>query len=305
LSLHPVVVAMLEQMARDNRPALSAGTPEDSRAMLRATRAALGGGPQLPIVRDLRLPTRSGTIAARFYGPEAPTGLIVYLHGGGWVLGEIDDFDAMARTLASRSRCAVLMPAYRLAPEHSFPAGLEDAEDSIHWASDHVADLAGKVVPLVVAGDSAGGNLATVATRNLGDRIRIACQALIYPVTDSDTTTPSYREHGDGLPLTRKDMGWFFGHYAPSTLLGDPRISPLRNVTAGMPTTIVITAEYDVLRDEGERYAELLSQAGVPVIARRVDGLLHGFIRMHNLIDTADDALSALAADIANICATA
>jgi acetyl esterase len=296
---------MLEDMARAGRPALSAGTPDDSRAMLRATRAALGQGPQLPIVRDLNLRTRFGTIAARLYRPEAPGGLIVYLHGGGWMLGEIDDFDAMARTLAARSRCAVLMPDYRLAPEHPFPAGLEDVEDSICWASEHLADLAGQPVPLVVAGDSAGGNLATVATKILGNRVRIACQALIYPVTDSDTTTPSYREHGDGLPLTRKDMEWFFRHYAPSELFKDPRISPLQEVRAGMPTTIVITAEYDVLRDDGEWYAERLAQVGVPVIARRVDGLPHGFIRMHNLIDSADDALSAIATDIANICATA
>jgi alpha/beta hydrolase fold len=195
--LHPVVVAMLEQMARDRRPALSAGTPDDSRAMVRATRAALGQGPQLPIVRDLNLRTRSGSIAARLYRPEAPAGLIVYLHGGGWMLGEIDDFDAMARTLAARSRCAVLMPDYRLAPEHPFRAGLEDAEDSIRWASHHLADLAGKPVPLVVAGDSAGGN-------SCDRRNKDPWQPHPHRLPRPDLSSDRQRHHNAILPRTRR-----------------------------------------------------------------------------------------------------
>lgn len=306
MPLHPVIADMLAQMAQAGRPALSAGRPDDARQMLRTTRAALGRGPEMD-VRELRVPTRAGAIGARLYEPVPdPVGIVVYLHGGGWVLGELDDYDALARTLAARSRCSVLAPDYRLAPEHPFPAGLEDAEDAILWASGHRAELGVEGLPLVVAGDSAGGNLATVAAGTLGGRVRIAAQVLVYPATDSDPETPSYQAYGEGLPLTRQDMRWFLAHYAPASLHADPRISPLRRAgLEGSPPAVVITAEYDVLRDEGERYAERLRLAGTPVILRRVDGLPHGFLRLHNLVDAADAALSAIAADIAQTCSEA
>lgn len=304
MPLDPLIRQMFAQLAAAGRPALSAGSPEDARALVRASRAALGQGPAME-VRELNVPTRSGAIAARLYrpGPEI-SGLIVYFHGGGWVVGELDDYDAMARTLAVRSRCALLMPDYRLAPEHPFPAALEDAEDAVLWAAERMEHLAGSVVPLVVGGDSAGGNLAAVATRELSERAAIAAQVLIYPVTDSDTNTPSYQAYSEGMQLTREDMQWFFNHYAPAGHHKHPRVSPLQHtVLQDLPPTLLVTAECDVLRDEGEAYARRLALASVPVIARRVKSLPHGFIRLHNLVPSADGALSEIAADITRLCA--
>lgn len=256
-------------------------------------------------VSGLTVPTRSGHIAARLYVPaEAVAGLIVYVHGGGWVIGEMDDFDTLARALAHRSRCALLLPDYRLAPEHRFPAALQDVEDTMIWAASQVALLAGVQVPVVAAGDSAGANLVAVATHSLVEQVVLAGQVLIYPVTDCDMTRPSYRDFSLGMQLTHADMGWFFEHYAPGDLHADPRISPLRQPAhPDLPPTLVVTAEYDVLRDEGEAYARALAEAGVRVTMRRINGLPHGFIRMHNLVDTADAALSAIAMDITTLCA--
>lgn len=308
MPLDPIVSQMFAKMIELGRPALSAGTPEDARALTASSRAALGPGPDMHSVRELTIPTRGGAIAARLFLPQTGVaGLIVYLHGGGgWVVGELDDFDALARTLAARSRCGLLLPAYRLAPEHPYPAGLEDAEDAILWAAGRVAEPAGAPVPLVLAGDSAGGNLAAVALHGLTGCAAIAAQVLIYPVTDADTDTPSYRAFSQGMQMTRQDMQWFFGHYAPPGLHRHPRISPLRQPPrADLPPTLVVTAECDVLRDDGEAYAERLAAAGVGVTARRIDGMPHGFIRMHNLVDGADRALTGIAGDIAAFCAQA
>lgn len=307
MPLHPVISQMFAKMVEAGRPALSAGSPDQARALTAASRSALGQGPTLLRVQELTVPTRSGSLPARLYTPSARVdGLVVYLHGGGWVIGELDDYDTMARTLAARSNCAVLMPAYRLAPEHPFPAGLEDAEDAITWAAPRIAELTGAPVPLVVAGDSAGANLATVAVHALAAQVPAAGQVLVYPVTDADTSRESYLNFSRGMQLTREDMQWFFDHYAPAALHGHPRISPLRQAPrSDLPPTVVITAEYDVLRDEGEAYAAHLAAAGVPVMTRRIDSLPHGFIRLHNLVDAADAALSGIAADIARCCAMA
>lgn len=307
MPLHPVISQMFLKMAEAGRPALSAGTPSEARAMVAASRAALGQGPALHQVQELRLPTRSGTIAARLYTPSTHVeGLVVYLHGGGWVVGELDDYDTMVRTLAERSNCAVLAPDYRLAPEHPFPAALEDAEDAVTWAATRIPELAGAEVPFLVAGDSAGANLATVVTNALAAYLPIVAQVLVYPVTDADTRRDSYLNCSEGMQLTRADMEWFFRHYAPSELHSDPRISPLRQPPRrDLPSTVVFTAEYDVLRDEGEAYARHLADAGVFVTLRRVDSLPHGFIRLHNLVDAADVALSAIAEAIAGCCAMA
>lgn len=307
MPLHPTIVAMLAQMREAGRPALSAGTPEDARRMMAAARAALGRGPEVGMVRDLRIPTRSGAIAARLFQPSAPAaGLVVYVHGGGWMLGSLEDFDALARTLAERSGCAVLLPDYRLAPEHPFPAGLEDVEDAVLWAGGEREALAGAAAPLIAAGDSAGANLATVALTSLAGRMPVAAQILVYPVTDSDLGRASYAEFSEGLLLTRQDMIWFFGHYAAPDRHGDPRISPFRAAEVdGLPPAVVVTAEFDVLRDEGEAYAGRLAAAGRLVASRRIEGLPHGFIRMHNLVDAADRAVSDIAADMRRLCAAA
>lgn len=291
MALHPFIAAMLRQMRESGVPALSAGTPEEGRATVARSRAFYGAGPGMRS-DDLQIPGRSGPIRARLLQPEAPGALTVYLHGGGWVLGAIEDFDTLARTLAARSGGAVLLVDYRLAPEHPFPAGLEDAEDALAWAA---ADRPAGDVPLIVAGDSAGANLATVAARRLRDRVPLAAQILVYPVTDAAMDSPSYREESAGMPLTAADMAWFVGHYGAADPL-HPDVSPLRaDDLSGLPPALVLTAEHDVLRDEGEAYAARLEQAGTPVTLRRYDGATHGFIRLHNHFETADRAVDDMA----------
>ncbi|MDB5511119.1 MAG: hypothetical protein JWR08_602 [Enterovirga sp.] len=294
MALDPFIAAMLAKLAASGQPALSAGTPADARNMVGASRAALGPGPAMADVRPVRISTRSGGIAGRLFLPSArPEGLVVYQHGGGWVVGELDDYDTLARQLAFESGAAVLLTEYRLAPEHPFPAGLEDTEDAFLWAADNMAELLGRSVPIVVAGDSAGANLATVALRRLRGRFSAALQVLIYPVTDCRFDSPSYQAHSEGMPLKRADMEWFFGHYAPAGQHASPDISPLRaDDLGGMPPALVMTAEHDVLCHEGEAYAEMLTAAGVPVRHRRYPGTTHGFIRLHNLFGSAKAAVS-------------
>jgi acetyl esterase len=295
MALHPFIAALVDSLKA--LPALSAGSPDDARAFVAAGRARLGAGPALHRVENLRIAGQDGQVPARLYLPEAtPHATIVFLHGGGWVVGALDDYDTYLRTLTARSGLAVLAVDYRLAPEHPFPAGLTDCHDVL------VAVLAGAVPglpagPVVVMGDSAGGNLATVACAGMAGRV--ALQVLYYPVTDHDFARPSYAAHGTGLPLTAADMAWFFLHYAPPTQWADPAISPLRHPDlSGHPPALVVTAEYDVLCDEGEAYADLLAQAGVAVTRRRVPGVTHGFIRLHPLFDGADAELTTIAADI-------
>jgi acetyl esterase len=297
MPLHPFIATLLETLK--GLPALSHGSPDDARAFIAAGRARLGKGPDLPRVEDINLPGRSGVIKARVLVPcDAPDGVIVFIHGGGWVVGALDDYDTYVRTLAQRSGLAVVAVDYRLAPEHPYPAGLEDCEDAL------ASVIAGTVPglprgPVVVMGDSAGGNLATVCCARLPDRASVALQVLYYPVADHDFTRRSYSQHGTGLPLTAVDMKWFFAHYAPPGRWPDPEISPLRNGDlSGHPPAIIVTAEYDVLCDEGAAYADRLAQAGVGVTHRQVDGVTHGFIRLHPLFEVADAELTAIAADI-------
>ncbi len=300
MPLDSTIAQLFAKMAAAGRPALSAGSPQDARDMTAATRAALGKGPDIYQVKDLKIPTRASSIAGRLFMPAAQVnGLIVYLHGGGWVIGTIDDFDAMARALATRSQCAVLLVDYRLAPEHPFPAGINDSEDAIVWAAAHLTELVGATVPLLVGGDSAGGNLAAVATHSLLGRVAIKGQLLIYPVTGHDFNTQSYQQHSAGMQLTKRDMEWFFENYAPASMHGDPKISPMaqQNIE-GLPRTVVLTSEYDVLRDDGEMYAKKLISAGVSVVTRRMAGLPHGFVRLYNIVDAADQAMTTIAQDV-------
>jgi acetyl esterase len=305
MTLHRTLAGMLKAAREAGRPPFATCSPQQARDLLAASCAALGVGPEVGPIRDLEVPTRGAPIRARLYQPQTqPVGMIVYIHGGGWVLGTMDDFDALSRSIVARTNCALLLIDYRLAPEHPFPAGLEDVQDAIDWAAAHRNELVGSECCIIAAGDSAGANLATVA---LAGRSRkdVALQVLFYPVVDCDTNTPSYGLPRDDLFLSREDMQWFFRHYAPSDLWPDPRISPLRAPSlAGMPPAWIATAEYDVLRDEAEAYGRRLEAEGVKVWLRRFDGMGHGFVRMMNLVEDANSAFDDVARVIAERCAS-
>ncbi|MGM0583494.1 MAG: alpha/beta hydrolase [Pseudomonadota bacterium] len=305
MPLHPFIVQLLEQLA--DRPAISAGSPQDARDLIAAGREVLGPGPEMHETRDFALPTRAGAIPARLHIPRAePAGLVVVLHGGGWVIGNIDDYDTLGRQFAAESGCAVLLPDYRLAPEHPFPAPLEDAEDALLWAAEEAKRGFARPLALAAAGDSAGGNLVTVAARRLRGRVDLALQSLIYPVTDCDVSRPSYAAHGEGLPLTARDMAWFFDHYSDAGTRATPDIAPLRAPDlAGLPPAVVSLAEYDILHDEGLAYAEALEASGVPVTLRRADGMTHGYIRMHNLCEPIAAEVTRLGRELGEACAAA
>lgn len=291
MTLHPFIAAMLTRNV--GAPGLSNGAPEDARAMVAAGRPGLGSGPGMLSVRELTVRTRAGSVPGRLLVPHNDVaGIVLYFHGGGWVVGTIDDFDTLGREIASRSGCAVLLVDYRLAPEHPFPAGLEDVEDAIRWASNEVDELVGRRVPIVVSGDSAGANLATVAARRLRHEVELALQVLVYPVTGANFDTASYRDEFDGIPLTRKDMEWFLAHYAPESEWASPDISA-REATEfdGMAPVVILTADNDVLRSDGELYAAHLVSHGVDARYREFPGVVHGFLRLHNHLDVAHEAV--------------
>lgn len=299
MALHPKLAEMLALAKASGKPAFHQCTPVRAREVMATSAAALGAGPELHKVTDLQVPTRNGSIAARLYrSGETEQGLIVYLHGGGWVVGSVVDFDALARMLCHDSDCAVLLLDYRLAPEHAFPAGLHDAIDGIRWAWQQRATLAGADVPIVVAGDSAGGNLAAVSVNQLSEQtpaeVPIAAQLLIYPVTDCDFETESYQQFSDGYPLMREDMQWFFHHYASKDQWATPLISPLQAIGQSplkRPAAAIAVADHDVLRDDSLRYAQALKNTGTDVQLHVYPGMAHGFIRMGNLIDVARQAV--------------
>ena len=274
----------MEQMASAGGKPLHESTPEEARELSKAFAAMAGPAPAAARVEDHDLPVDGGSIALRVLVPPqgARGGVIVYLHGGGWVIGAIDEFDTLARKLAERTSCAVVLVDYRLAPEHRYPTAVDDCYAALEWTAAHLADITGRDdVPLMVAGDSAGGNLAAVVAQRARDRNgpKLALQVLIYPVTDADFDRASYIDPENQLILTREAMVWFWDHYVPDPgRRAEPDASPLQAESlADLPPAVVLTAQHDVLRDEGEAYAERLREAGVPVDFRRHEGQTHGF----------------------------
>lgn len=260
-------------------------TPEEVRAGLGSLRDMYGAGPEMASVQEHVADTADGCFGIRVLVPNArPRAVIVYYHGGGWVFGTPDDFDTLGRRLAECTGCAVALVDYRLSPEHHYPAAVDDAYAALGWVSAHVKDTAGADVPLIVAGDSAGGTLAAVTALRARDQHGpvIAMQILIYPVTDASANSASYAAPENQLLLSREDMAWFWDQYLPDTARRtEPDASPLRaNSLAGLPPTLMITAEYDVTRDDSEAYATRLEQAGVPVEKIRYAGETHGFFTL-------------------------
>jgi acetyl esterase len=237
------------------------------------------------------------TVAVRVYIPQRaqPTPLVVYLHGGGWVTGGLDTHDDTCRRIASGTSCTVVNVDYRLAPEHPYPVPLEDCFAALSWSAEHAADLSADPRAIVIAGSSAGGNLAAAATllaRDTGAP-EIAAQILIYPVIDPQMSTASYELFGSGYGLDREHMQWFWSSYVPDERARqDVLAAPcLADSLAGLPPALVITAEFDPLRDEGEEYARALRASGVPVKLHRYEGQIHGFAAMRGVLADAGGAL--------------
>jgi acetyl esterase len=287
---------LLDGKAAAGAPPLWELSPGEGRAMVDANNSLIPAGPDMESVRDIVIPSKAGGMPARVYSPSSSApGVVIYYHGGGWVVGTLDGWDASVRNLAAASGCDVVSVDYRLAPEHVFPAAADDAYDALVWAASDGGLAGGR--PVVVAGDSAGGNLAAVSAlraRDVGGPA-IALQLLVYPVVDCDLDRRSYHQYdGDELILNRRDMHWFWDHYAadPAARV-NPYASPLRAPSlAGLPPAYLVTAEHDPLRDEGFAYADRLRAERVPVEHRHYGSQIHAFFTFTGVLDDADKAVS-------------
>ena len=298
MNLEPKARQFVEMLAAANLPPLNAGTPVEARIAAAALKPEFPARP-MRCVEDHVIDAGSG-VAARLYVPgEDVPAVVLYLHGGGWVFGAPKDFELFCRELATVTRCAVLSVDYRLAPEAPFPAAVDDSYGALLWLHREMPGLLGRELPIILLGDSAGGNLATVvaylATERGGPEVLM--QVLAYPVTDAGLDTPSYETFKDGPLLTRDLMAWFWAHYIPAPDdRGHPYASPLRSrALAGGPPAFILTAENDPLRDEGEAYAAALQAAGVPTRLKRYDGQIHAFLTMVGMFDGGAVALGDIA----------
>lgn len=298
MPVDPQIGALLAMLSEGGAPALTLGTPEAGRAFLRELSGARTPDQVIPVgsVADRTIPGPAGDIPVRVYVPsgEGSFPVIAFYHGGGWVIGDLETHDQTARELASGARAVVVSVDYRLAPEHPFPAAVDDSVAAARWLADHLGDVGG-AGSLSVAGDSAGGNLSAVVAQQLAqDGITLAGQFLIYPATDARGGYPSRVENAEGYFLDQAAIDWFFGHYAgPSPDLTDPRLSPLLGTFTGeLPPALIVTAELDPLRDEGEAYGKALEAAGVHADVRRYDGLIHGFFGMGAASEAAQAAIT-------------
>ena len=299
MPLDPQVRWLIDQMASLNLPANNAVTLEEARAyMLVRSRLFLGEPVPVSRVEDAALPGPAGPLPARIYIPagEPPFPLVVYFHGGGWVIGSLDTHDHVCRALANESGSIVVSVDYRLAPEHKFPTAAEDAYAATVWAAASAATLGGDPSRLAVAGDSAGGNLAAVVSLMARDRggPRLAMQVLWYPVIDHNFETASYQDNAEGYLLGRADMMWFWDQYLPTaTERHHPYASPIHATELrGLPPALVVTAEYDPLRAEGQAYAARLLEADVPTTLVDVPGVVHGFVSRYYVLEQGRKALA-------------
>ena len=308
MPLDPQTQALLDSMQ-------SMGFPDPTTQPVAVTRAAQVAmrpdlGPAratIASVEDRNIPGPAGTLRVRIYRPrvghDRPLPVLVYFHGGGWVLGDLDGFDGLCCALTREGQCLTISVDYRLAPEHPYPAAVEDSEAAMRWAAANARGLGGDPSRLVLAGDSAGGNLAAVCAlrARAGRGPAVALQVLIYPVTmQAEPSCPSRARLADGYFLTRAVMDWFSNHYIPDAARrSEPDASPLLATDlSGLPPALVLTAEYDPLVDEGESYAQRLLAAGVRLSARRYLGTIHGFLMFHEVLEQGRQAVAEIASAI-------
>lgn len=307
--LTPDVQAVLSAMAASGAPPMESLPIPQAREAYKQMSALLGGDP-LPVrqVRELEAEGPAGPIPLRLYLPllehpdstpaDAPLPVTVYLHGGGWVLGDLDSHDKVCRRLAQAAGCAVVGVHYRLAPEHPAPAGPDDVVAALRWLARHAAELGLDAARMAVAGDSAGGGLSAVATQRLRDsEVALRAQVLFYPSTDLSPASDEFasrRENGAVPPLTLALMAGLAGPFVAGFDRTDPRVSPLRAADLhGLPPALIVTAACDVLRDDGRLYRNALQAAGVPVDHVEVPGMVHGFIEMAGALPAVVEPLMA------------
>jgi acetyl esterase/lipase len=304
MPLDPQLQAGRDQRERDNVPPLYEMSLADARAADLASIRQGGGAPE-PVfeVHELTIPGPGGDLPLRLYRPSADRTLpaLLYFFGGGWVLGTIDTADGVARRLANSCGVMVAVPGYRLAPEHPFPAAVEDCHAALRWVAAHGAEIGADPARLAVGGDSAGGNLAAAVTLLArDDGPPLAGQLLVYPNTDQLADDESMRAADDPFLFNRHSVAWYRRHYLTGAQdAASPLASPLRAPSlAGLPPALVITAEYDPLRDQGEAYARRLAGAGVAVQLSRYPGMAHGFFTMAGTVDASRAALAQAAVQL-------
>ncbi|MGO9606295.1 MAG: alpha/beta hydrolase [Candidatus Binataceae bacterium] len=299
VALDPQMKAMLDFANAAGPMFLRAETPEQARGKMQALLEARPvEPPPLYRVEDRHIPGPHGEIPIRIYTSEGrvPKGVLVYFHGGGWVLGSVTTHDVLCRSIAIAAGCIVVSVDYRLAPEHKFPAAPEDCYAATKWVAANAASFGGDPNRIAVGGDSAGGNLATVVALMARDRggPSLSFQLLFYPAISAANDTPSQKEFSeDGFVLSRADMEWFWNHYlnGPADRKNPLACPNAAGNLAGLPPALVQTASHDPLRDEGERYAEQMRKAGVKVTLTRYDGVTHGFVSFADVLDKGKAAI--------------
>ncbi|MFD9537879.1 alpha/beta hydrolase [Streptomyces sp. NPDC060010] len=308
MPIDPQIEILLRQLAAEGGPAPESRTVAENRAAGRALATLAGAAEPVADVLDTTAPAGDLEIPVRIYRPvtepdAGPLPVTLYFHGGGWVFGDLDTQDHIARTVAGRSGTIVISVDYRLAPEHRFPAAIDDAYAVLTWVADNAARLGGDGERIAVFGESAGGNLAaTLAQESLrrgGPRITV--QVLAYPAVDRFDDSPSMYEYTTGPILSRSYLEWFWGTYLSSPDQGaDPRVSPARSrELAGLPPAVIATAEHDPLRDQGDLYARKLAEAGVAVQHFPVDGAVHGFLSFTGSVQLSRTVLNQLSDAVA------
>nr|APM86632.1 dialkyl PEs hydrolase [uncultured bacterium] len=307
MALDPQAKAFLEMNEAAGAPRTSSMTPEENR-LRTAEIGKLAGIPKtVARVENRLIPVEAAQIGIRIYTPQGtgPFPVFVYFHGGGWVIGDLDTVDTVCRNIAHESDCLVVSVDYRLAPEHKFPIAVNDCYAAVEWVARHAATLQGDPEKIAIGGDSAGGNLAAVVAQLAKERQgpALSFQALIYPAVQLGSDTESYRENGEGYFLTADSMNWFFKQYLngeeeKQNVLASPL---LREDLTGLPPTLLITAEYDPLRDEGAMYAQKLREAGVPVEYTCYEGMIHGFFWMGGIMDKGAQAVSQVANSLRSV----
>ena len=308
MPVDPQMRAVIERAAKSALPPYYTVSADEARRLYKETRAVLSSpAPEVDEARDLAAPGPAGAIALRLYralgtAAAAPLPVLVYFHGGGWTIGDLDTHDIVCRTLANNARCAVISVDYRMGPEHKFPAAVEDCLAATRWAAQQGAALGIDASRIAVGGDSAGGNLAAVVAIALRDAggPPLAFQALIYPATDQRLDTASHASFAEGYLLTRNNMLWFRDNYLRPDDYDDWRASPLRATDlARLPPAHIITAGFDPLLDEGRAYSDRLVAAGVPVMYECFEGMAHGFLTMGGVVAAANHALYRLGQSLA------